>query len=317
MDNERKISLLRKMILMRHFDTRVSGLFKSGHIKGSVHTYIGQEAIASGICENLIKEDFIFTTHRCHGHTLAKGGEPRKVLSEILGKVDGYCKGRGGSMHMISKKNRSMALAIVGANIPIGTGAAFGFKKDKSKNIAVVFFGEGATNQGTFHESLNLASIFKLPVLFVCENNKYAVSSDVEKMTNVKNISIRSKAYGIEGQTIDGNDVTLVYKTSKKIINKIRNGKGPFLLEAVTYRWEGHYTGEPCVYRKKEETEKWIKKCPIKKYKDILLKEKVISKKDFDDYTKEIEDQIEDAFNFSMKSSEFAAEKYKDYVYKE
>lgn len=317
MNKELKIILLKKMLLLRNFDVQVSKLFHNGKIKGSVHTYIGQEAIASGVSVNLKDEDFIITTHRCHGHTLSKNGDPRKILSEIFGRIDGYCKGRGGSMHIMSKDIRSLAFPVVGAGIPVGTGIAFGFKKQNKSNVVVIFFGEGASNQGTFHESLNIASIFKLPVLFVCENNKYAVSSDITRMANVENISIRARSYGFESFNIDGNDVAEVYEVSKKSIESIREGRGPQLIEAKTFRWEGHYSGEPGVYRDKNELEKWQHKCPIKRFKELLIKEKIITEKTFNELDSDIKNEIEEACEFAFNSPEFEADKFNEYVYKE
>jgi TPP-dependent pyruvate/acetoin dehydrogenase alpha subunit len=317
MDKRIRIDLLKKMILLRYFDSKISELFKKGFIKGSVHTYLGQEAIASAICMNLLKDDYIISSHRSHGHIIAKGGDLKKVFSEILGRADGYSGGRGGSMHLISKDVKIISFPIVGAGLPIGIGIAQGFKRSYSKNIVVVFFGDGASNQGTFHESLNLASIFDLPVLFVCENNKYAVSSDINKMVKIKNISMRAKSYGIEGLTVDGNNAEKMYEISKDLINKIRDGKGPILLEAITYRWEGHYTGEPCVYRSKKETQEWITKCPITKLKNCLLKEEVITGDDILEIEDNIKEQVENALSFAIKSKEPEENHYKDYVYKE
>lgn len=312
-----KLKLLEKMLLLRNFDLKTSFLFRNGRIKGSVHTYIGQEAVAVGISENLISGDYFISTHRCHGHALAKGADPKKLYSEIFGKVDGYSKGRGGSMHITSKDINFIATPIVGGGIPIGVGISLGLKKEKSRNIVIVFIGEGATNQGTFHESLNLASIFKLPVLFVCENNKYSVSTDFSYSFNIPKISIRSSSYGIEGITIDGNNVEEVFIVSKELIKKARNGEGPSLIEAITYRWEGHYTGEPAIYRDKKELKEWMEKCPIKNYKEKLVIENIMDKEQIDIMEKEICRQLDNAIEFASNSKEPLAEDYVKYLYKE
>jgi pyruvate dehydrogenase E1 component alpha subunit len=302
--NDNSIDLLKTMLKIRKFEEKVKDLFAEGKIPGFVHLYIGEEAIATGVCANLDNNDVITSTHRGHGHCIAKGAEYNKMMAELFGKRTGYCKGKGGSMHIADVNIGILgANGIVGGGIPIATGAAFSFLYKESKQVAVCFFGDGASDQGSFHESLNFASIWNLPILFVCENNLYAESIPTKKHLNVKDIAVRAKAYNIEGITVDGNDIEDVCSNAKKAIEKLRNGLGPILMECKTYRHRGHFEGEPQTYRPKDEVEDWLKKEPIKRFKEKLLAQNLITEKIYKEIEADIDSQLEKAIKFAEESS--------------
>ena len=259
-----KIEMLKIMKRIRAFDENCQILFVSGYIPGALHCYTGEEAIATGVCKNLTDRDYILSTHRGHGHLIAKGGEFKYMLAELFGKKTGYCKGIGGSMHIASIKHGILgANGIVGGGICISGGVGFSIKYRETNQVVVCFFGDGAVTTGGFHEGLNFAAIHKLPVIFVCENNLYSISMTQDRAINVKNISIMSKSYNMPGETVDGNDILKVYKSASKAIKRARSGDGPTLLEYVTYRWRGHHAGEQgdgLFYRTEEELNNWKKK---------------------------------------------------------
>ena len=246
----------RQMVKIRAFEEKLSELFSKGLLGGTSHFCMGQEASAVGIASAARPTDWFVSNHRCHGHLLAKGLETERLMAELLGKITGYCGGKGGSQHMCCMEKHFLGTnGIVGGGIPIATGAAFALKYKHSSDIAVVFFGDGAANQGTFHESLNIAALWKLPVLFVCENNLYGMSTQVERTVagDTHRIAPRAAAYGIPAQTIDGRDVELVCSTAHEVMERVRAGNGPELLELMTYRLCGHSKSEPRVYRTREE----------------------------------------------------------------
>jgi acetoin:2,6-dichlorophenolindophenol oxidoreductase subunit alpha len=256
--------LFSTMALIRAFETSVAALYKDGDIPGFVHTSLGQEGVATGVCAALEPDDYVATTHRGHGHCLAKGLDLNGMMAELFARADGLCGGKGGSMH-VADPSRGMlgANAIVGASMPLAVGAALSSKLRDQGRIAVAFFGEGAANQGTFHESLNLAAIWDLPVLFLCENNIYAEFSDSRKMTRVPGVAERAAAYGVEGSTVDGNDVEAVFRATAELAERCRGGRGPLLLEAETYRWHGHYEGDAQGYKPEEESAAWREQDPL------------------------------------------------------
>lgn len=303
LDKETMLKMYYKMIEIRFFELTATGLFKKGQIKGSIHPYIGQEAVGVGACFALNPGDYITTTHRPHGHNLAKGANMSRIFAEILGKVTGYNRGRGGSMHVAALEAGTLiASAVVGGNIPIALGAALTSKMKKTSQVTLCFFGEGATNTGNFHESLNLAAIWHLPVVFMCENNIYAVSTPIYYSTLIENISIRAKGYGIPGITIDGNDVIAVYETNSEAVDRARRGNGPTLIEAKTYRWEGHYVGEPRVYRTREEEEKWKKRDPIQKFEKKLLEMQILDEGRIEQIKEEIGKKVTEALQWALNS---------------
>lgn len=305
----------REMLKIRYSEEGAIRLWDQGKIKGTIHPYIGQEAIAVGVCQALNKKDYIVSTHRGHGHYLAKGGSPSKMLAELLGKATGCCGGRGGSMHVADIETHNLgANGVVAAGLGIGVGAAFTSKLKKLGYVVVAFFGEGATGQGMFHESLNMSAIWKLPIIFVCENNRYAVSTDCRYSLSVKDVAERGKAYGIPGLVVDGNDILSIYKEASNYIEKARNGNGPALIECKTYRWEGHYHGEPQVYRSKSEVEKWKKNCPIAQFEKYLLNKKIEQAK-LNNIKDSIKSEIEEAIKFAETSPDPEAERLFEYLF--
>ncbi|MEM3061634.1 MAG: thiamine pyrophosphate-dependent dehydrogenase E1 component subunit alpha, partial [Candidatus Bathyarchaeia archaeon] len=246
----------------------------------------------------------IISTHRGHGHFIAKGGDLRLIAAEILGRRTGCCKGKGGTMHVADFSVGILgACGIVGGGFPLVVGAGLSAKIRGTDQVAAYFFGDGASNQGTFHESINLASVWNLPVIFVCENNQYAESTYVSEVVRLNNIADRAMAYGIPGIVVDGNDVLAVYEASKRAVENARNGNGPTLLECKTYRWEGHYTGDPEeTYRSREEVEMWKEKCPIKRIERKLLEKDVINRGELEKAHSEVRREVEEAIRFAEES---------------
>lgn len=249
---------------LRAFEERVKEIYMATLMPGLAHLYIGQEAVAVGVCEALRADDYLTSTHRGHGHFLAKGGDPRLMMAEIMGRESGYCRGKGGSMHIAD-----LSLGIIGANgivaagIPIATGAALWLQMSGSDSVVACFFGDAASNQGTFHEALNLASVWNLPVVFVCENNLYGISVRQDKHQKIRDIANRAVAYGIRAEVIDGTDVFAVYRASARAVEHARAGEGPSLIECKCYRWLGHHAGDPADYRPAGELESWKERCPL------------------------------------------------------
>jgi TPP-dependent pyruvate/acetoin dehydrogenase alpha subunit len=245
---------LREMLLIRRFEEKVEERFRAGELPGFLHVAIGQEGVAVGVCRALDDGDVIASTHRAHGHTLAKGTHPNEVMAELYGKVEGCSHGYGGSMHLYDVERGNLgANAVVGGGLPAIVGAALAFKMRKEQRVAVAFFGDGATNIGTFHEALNLAELWKVPAVFVCENNHYAESTPSKQQLPIEDLTKRAEAYGMMTMQVDGQDVEAVYKTMQKALKHARDGEGPVFLLAETYRLTGHYVGDPQVYRPKEE----------------------------------------------------------------
>jgi TPP-dependent pyruvate/acetoin dehydrogenase alpha subunit len=256
--------LFATMALIRAFETRVAELYRDGEIPGFVHTSLGQEAVAAGVGRALQDDDYVATTHRGHGHCLARGMEVDSMMAELFARGAGICHGKGGSMHIADpRKGLLGANAIVGASLPLAVGAGMSSKHLKQGRVAVAFFGEGAVNQGAFHEAVNLAAIWDLPVVLVCENNIYAEFSDSRTLTRVPAVVDRCSAYGVEAQTVDGNDVVAVAALTAEAAARCRDGRGPFLIEAETYRWHGHYEGDSQPYKPEEEIDAWRERDPL------------------------------------------------------
>jgi TPP-dependent pyruvate/acetoin dehydrogenase alpha subunit len=300
---EKLINIYKKMLMIREFEQRISK--DTGKIKSPlVHTYTGEEAIAVGACAAINEDDYITSTHRGHGHFIAKGGEVNSLMAEIYGKEGGICKGRGGSMHVADfSKNMLGANGIVGAGPPLALGVALASKMRKESKVVLTFFGDGAANQGMLHESMNLAAIWKLPIVFVLENNMYGWSTAVHYATAIKDLSLRAQGYGMKGFTIDGNDVIEVYMAIKKAVDLARKGGGPTLIECKTYRWDGQMTMDPDKYRSTEEKEEWKKKCPIEAYKIKLIKNEVIDRAIIQKIEEDTLAQIELSVKLAKKSS--------------
>ncbi len=270
--SERLKDFLREMLLIRRFEEKVEERFRAGELPGFLHVAIGQEAVAVGVCRALEDGDVIASTHRAHGHTLAKGTHPNEVMAELYGKVEGCSHGYGGSMHLYDVERGNLgANAVVGGGLPAIVGAALAFQLRREPRVAVAFFGDGATNIGTFHEALNLAQLWKVPALFVCENNHYAESTPSKQQLPIEDLTKRAEAYGMTAVRVDGQDVEAVFKTTQKALKHARDGEGPVFVLAETYRLTGHYVGDPQVYRPKEEVrEVRQKQDPITKLREKL-----------------------------------------------
>jgi pyruvate dehydrogenase E1 component alpha subunit len=291
------------MTRIRHFEERVAREFADGNIPGSVHLYIGEEAVATGAIAHLKKEDYIMSTHRGHGHLIAKGGETDKMMAELFAKKTGYCLGKGGSMHIANLDIGMLGAAgIVGSGIPIATGAGLSAVLRGTDQVTIAFFGDGAANIGRFHEGINLASVWHLPVIFICENNLWAVSVPTSTSLNIPNIADRAVGYGIPGIVVDGMDVMAVYEAVGEAVARARNGQGPSLIEAKTYRFRGHFEGDSGTYRPKEEIEQWLQRDPINTYKAKLLEMKVLTKKQTEDIDKEALAEMDTAVKFAQES---------------
>jgi len=300
---EKLIEMHRKMLEIRHFEEKVFELYGQNLVPGTIHLYAGQEAIATGVCANLRKDDYIISTHRGHGHCIAKGAKLDRIMAEILGKKTGYCKGKGGSMHIADFSVGMLgATAVVGAGIPIASGAGLSIKLRGTDQVVACFFGEGASNQGTFHEGINMAAIWALPVVFVCENNLYAMGTRQSKVMLIENIANRAVAYGILGVTADGNDVLAVYEAANEAVKRAREGKGPTLIECKTYRHKGHSRVDPAAYRPKEEVEEWLKKDPVQQFKTKLLEMKILTETEANKIEQDIIAAIEKASKFAIDS---------------
>lgn len=303
MKKEVLLSMYRKMVEIRKFEDTVYIMFLEGQLPGTVHLYQGQEAVAAGVCANLTDQDVVLSTHRADGHAIAKGVSMKSAMAELFGKTTGCCKGKGGAMHLGDmSKGMIPAIAIVAGGIPIAVGAALAFKFQKKKNVAVSFFGDGATNEGAFHEAVNMASIWNLPVLFVCENNLYGASTHITKTMKVDNVADRASAYGIPGVIVDGNDITAVYEAAAEAVKRAKAGKGPTLIECKTYRRGGHSRGDANLYRDKKEEKEWLARDPIHIAQDKLLKLGILTKKQIEKIDKEVEAEIEEAIKFADES---------------
>lgn len=300
---QKLVEMLWKMVEIRLFEEKVFELYGQNLVPGTIHLYAGEEAVAVGVCSALEKEDYITSTHRGHGHCIAKGADLNRTMAEILGKQTGYCKGKGGSMHIADFAIGMLgATAVVGAGLPIAVGAALSAKLRGTKQVVACFFGEGASNQGTFHESLNFASVWRLPVVFVCENNLYAMGTRQSRVMNIDNVADRATAYGLPGMMVDGNDVLAVYEAALAAVKRSRKGEGPTLIECKTYRHKGHSRVDPAKYRPKDEVQEWLGKDPVKLLKKRLIQESVLSESEIAGIEKEIEARIEEAVKFAVAS---------------
>jgi TPP-dependent pyruvate/acetoin dehydrogenase alpha subunit len=301
--DEIKIEMFRRMCKIRFFETKAIAHYQEKLNRGPLHAYVGEEANAVGGCMALEKGDFITSTHRGHGHCIAMGGDLDKMLADICGRATGYCKGKGGSMHIADLDLGIIgANGIVGAGIPIAVGAAISIDNDGIRNIVLCFFGDGASNTGAFHESINMASIWKLPIIFYCENNCYAISTCTRDSLNIENISVRAQAYGIPGETIDGNDVLAVYAAVKKARRRAIGGHGPTLIESKTYRTVGHWIGDPIRYRTKEEEDLWKVKCPVSRFREYIIAEGVMTEEQVQQLEDDVHSLVENADRFAVES---------------
>lgn len=300
---ERLLGMYRSMVRVRLFETAVEKLFAANQIPGFVHLSIGQEGSSVGACSALRSDDYITSTHRGHGHMIAKGADIRRMMAELFGKKDGYCKGKGGSMHIAD-----FGIGVLGANgvvaggFPIAVGAGLSAKLRKTDQVTMCFFGDGASNRGPFHEALNMAAIWKLPVIFMCENNQYASTTSASYSLSVTDVSTRAAGYGMPGLTVEGNDILKVLSAVTKAVKRARKGEGPSLVEAKTYRYKGHYEGDPQRYRSNEEIEKAMENDPIDRFKNYLSQKGFLSTRKERALVKEIEKEIEEAVSFAEAS---------------
>jgi len=297
------VEMYRKMLEIRHFEEKVYYLFVQGILPGTVHLYTGQEAVAVGVCSNLRRDDFVTSTHRPHGHFIAKGGALKQLMAELYAKKTGCSKAKGGSMHLCDfEVGMPPSIAIVAAAVPVAAGMGLAFKMKRTDQVVTCFFGDGATNEGAWHEGLNVAAIWKLPVVFVCENNVYAASTRTSTMMPVKNVADRASAYGIPGMVIDGNDVLAVYDALHEAVTRARNGLGPTLVECLTYRHSGHSRGDPAPYRPKQEVEEWLKKDPIARFRKKLIELNVLTENEAEEVEKGVLNEVDEAVSFAEKS---------------
>ena len=295
-DATKQREMLRQMILIRAFEEKLDELYQRKAMFGSTHSYRGQEAIAVGVCSALQSTDLIASYHRGTGHVIAKGADLYLLLCECMGRADGYSKGRGGKMHMGDMGFGFLGnTGTVGGTVPTATGAALSAKIRGSKEVVVSFFGDGAANQGVVHEAMNLAGVWKLPVIYVCENNQYAMTVSLEKSVAIKHLSDRGAAYGFEGKTIDGNDIEAVYEATQAAAIKARSGGGATFLECITYRWDGHFGGDPgTAYRSKEEIETWKQKCPIKRLKEKMIQQGSLTEEEIAKMTAAVQTELDE-----------------------
>jgi len=311
-EKEKLVSMYTSMLTIRLFEERVAELYwenktpvfniAADPLPGEMHLYSGQEAVAVGVCAHLRPDDAVAGTHRSHGHLIAKGVDLKKMMAELFGKETGLCRGKGGHMHLFDAGLHFGCGGIIGAGIPHAVGAALAFKMQKRDNVAVAFFGDGAANIGAFHEALNLAAVWKLPAVFVCEDNRYAISVPKSKSTAVKSNAERAAGYDMPGVQVDGMDVMAVYEAAGEAVDRARRGEGPSLIECLCYRFRGHFEGDPQFYKPEGEEEEWRKKDPIPRFRRQLVDQGVLSEEDADRIEREVSAAIEEAVSFARQS---------------
>ena len=306
-DRDKLLLMLERMWRIRHFELKVIEAYTAGEFGGAAHPYIGEEAVAVGACVALKDTDYIAGNHRSHGHPIAKGGDIKKAMAEIMGRVDGYCKGKGGSMHLADFSIGILGESgIVASSVPVATGAALASKLQGKDFVSLVFFGDGASNQGACHESMNLASIWKLPVIFVCENNQYAVTTSYESVVSVDHISDRAQAYKMPGVLVDGQDAIAMYEATSVAVEKARAGDGPTLIEALTYRFEEHSLGLGRIrrgdYREESEIDKWRERDPITVLTEQIVSTGVATRDECDAISDAIKTEVDEAMEFARNS---------------
>ncbi len=310
------IDMLRTMHTIRLFEQAVDDLFARGLVHGTMHLSIGQEACAVGSVYALRPDDYILSTHRGHGHCIAKGADINLMMAEFQGKETGYCRGRGGSMHIADMEGRNLgANGVVGGGIPLAVGVGLALKMQRRDEIVMGFFGDGAANQGSFHEALNMAAIWSLPVVYVCENNQYGMSMSTKRALKIERIAQRAAGYGMPGVTVDGNDVIEVYEAASEAVERARAGGGPTLVECVTYRWKGHSKSDQELYRTKEEVQAWKEKDPIPRFRELLVANGVISSEEATSIEETASRVIAEALEFAQASPEPAVDTILEGVY--
>ncbi len=310
------LNFYHRMLLVREFELRAINERRAGLIPGFIHSCVGQEATAVGACAVLRTDDVITSTHRGHGHLIAKGGDPRYMMAELAARSTGYCGGKGGSLHM-----NDFNLGILGANgivaggIPMATGAALAFQMREEERVALAFFGDGAVNEGAFHEAANLAGLWKLPTIFFCENNLYGEGTPQGKQSPVADLAVRAEGYAFPGVIVDGNDVLAVYEATQTAVERARAGEGPTFIEGKTYRYRGHYEGDPMVYRSKEEMEEWRQRDPISNFHQRLLAAETASEAEITEIKAEVQATLDEAVQFAADSPQPEPKSALDGVY--
>jgi TPP-dependent pyruvate/acetoin dehydrogenase alpha subunit len=316
LDKTTAIGMYRTMVLIRRFEEMLYHLFSTRDMPGSMHQYNGEEAVAAGVCAHLDRTDYITSTHRGHGHCIAKGADLRAVMAEMFAKSTGCCRGMGGSMHIADFGVGMLgANGIVAGGIPIAVGAGITCQVRGKGAVAVAFFGDGAANEGAFHEAVNLAAVWRLPVVFVCENNLYGFSTQYRRVTPLADIADRAAAYGIPGSVVDGMDAAAVYQAAAEVIARAREGSGPSLLECKTYRFRGHSRFEPSSYRTQEELEEWKKRDPIPRMAALLREKLGAAEAELQDVETEASRLMEDAVRFAEQSPDPAPDDWRRYIY--
>lgn len=316
-DHELLLNAYRKMLELRLFELKVQELYRNARLPGFVHLYVGEEAVAVGVCMNLVDKDLVFSTHRGHGHALAKGVPAGIVLAELWGKVTGSSGGRGGSMHLYAPEWGFMGTnGIVGAPIPLATGGALSAKLRQNGQIVVSFFGEGAVNSGSFHEAVNMGTVWDLPVVYICENNLYATEMAFSRATKNTSVARRAESYGLPGIEVDGQDVLAVHRVAKTAIDRARAGEGPTLIECKTYRYVGHHEGDPGTdYRTREEVQRWKEQDPLKRARKLLIESAVVDESELKAVDHEVESLINQAEEFAEKSPEPSPDSLDEHVF--
>ncbi len=308
--------MLQKMCETRYFEEKAEDLYIRGLVHGTMHLSIGMEASPVGSIAALRPDDLIIHHHRGHGHTIAKGADIILMMAEFLGKEPGLCRGRGGSMHIADIPGGNLgATGVVGSGIPTAVGIALALQMRRSDKILLSFFGDGATNLGEFHESLNMASVWKLPVVFICDNNQYGMSAAIQKVTNIDRLSMRATSYGIPGVTVDGNEVLAVYQAVREGIDRARAGEGPSLVENVTYRWRGHSKSDRNLYRSQEEINEWKRRCPIVRFKQVLVDTEIFKAAEVEAIDRQAKATIDNAAEAALKMPEPSPENMEEEVY--
>jgi TPP-dependent pyruvate/acetoin dehydrogenase alpha subunit len=316
LSNDKLIEIYRTMWSIRAFEMKVVELYKRNMIRGSTHVCLGQEAIAAGVCAALRADDLITSTHRGHGHCLAKGGQPNLMMAELLGRYEGYCKGKGGSMHIADLDLGILgANGIVGGGLCLAAGAALSCQYRGTDQVVVCFFGDGAFNQGSFHESANLAAVWKLPIIYVCENNQFALSTPARSVFSISDLAARAGAYGFPGVTVDGRDVMAVNEAAEAAIGRARAGDGPSLIVAECYRWEGHMVGDPQEYRTRREVEEHMKECPIFCTREKLVAQGILTAQEADRIEEEMKAIAQEAAEYAQSCAEPPLETLLEDVY--
>jgi TPP-dependent pyruvate/acetoin dehydrogenase alpha subunit len=315
-ESKRALQLYRKMVQIRKFEEKLYQLFLTTPMPGSMHQYNGQEAVAVGVCAHLNGDDFITSTHRGHGHCIAKGAPIRAIMAEMFAKKTGCCRGMGGSMHIADNSVGMLgATGIVGSGLPIAVGAAWSCQYRRSGQVVVCFFGDGAANEGAFHEALNLAGVWKLPIVFVCENNVYGFSTHYRRVTPVEHIADRAAAYSMPGAVVDGMDLNAVLDEASTAVDRARSGDGPTLIECKTYRYMGHSRFEKATYRIDGELEEWRKRDPLVLFSDFLLRSMNVKTDELEGIDKEVEREMEDAVEYAKSSPDPDPHDYRQFIF--